>query len=156
MPLVCRCGHQLERHRSPKLVPCTSTRLWEPLDEQLEKICTRSGDVLREKHVRKVARVPAVAHDKAILVGDSPVERYREEKEVVVVRGITGVDETHSASIDGRAADQRRSGHDETPDANQLDELIGLRIPLVLPGNRGSGLAVEGVELGMHEPDVGL
>ena len=61
MPLVCRCGHQLESHRPPKLMPCTSTRLGEPLDEKLEKICTRPGEIVCEEHVREVVWVAPVA-----------------------------------------------------------------------------------------------
>src|SRR5205823_4765811 len=120
MALVCRCGHQLESHRPPKLMPCTSTRLGEPLDEKLEKICTRPGEIVCEEHVREVVWVAPVAHDEKVLVGNSPVERDRQEEKVVVVRGVTRVDETHPTRVDRGTADQRCPGHDETPDPNEL------------------------------------
>src|SRR5215510_2041118 len=84
---------------------------------------------------------------------EAPVKRNGQEKQVVVGAGVPRVNEADPPLINRGATDKDAAAHDEAL-VDEFDELVALRVPFALPGNHRSGIAIEGLELGVDEADI--
>src|SRR5262249_7736762 len=125
------------------------------VDEEFENSLLLKRDVAGEEDSGEVLRVAPVAHHPPRFVNDPPVERDREPEEVVVVGARAGVDEADTALVDRISADEHGARHHEVPEADELDERVGIAIPVPLTPREGlSGRAVERLVVPVDEADV--